>query len=268
MARKNETILNLLAEAPWWVSVVVAAAAYLVLRYILPGLSGDNLTLNIVARTAPVIAPWVSLLLLVPAPISAYSSWRKRKLLDNQKDLHGIRSLGWQEFEELVGEAYRRQGYTVRENSGTGPDGGVDLFIKKDGNAYLVQCKQWRSMKIGVKVVREMYGIMTAKHASGDIIITSGMFTQEAKSFAAGKPIDLVEGGQLADLVGIVRKSATPFSTSPPPIEDSTAKLCPKCGAEMAIKTARQGKYAGQKFWSCTKFPTCRGLLPVKDGDV
>ena len=48
-----------------------------------------------------------------------------------------------------------------------------------------------------MKVVREMDGLLTANHAHGAIIITCGMFTQEAKSFALGKPIDLVEGRQL-----------------------------------------------------------------------
>jgi len=264
MARKNESILNLLAEAPWWVSVVVAGAAFLALRYILPGISGDNVGLNVVARTARTVAPWVGLFFLLPAPISAYHAWRKRRLLDNQKDLDGIRSLSWKEFEELVGEGYRRQGYTVRENAGAGPDGGIDLVLNKDGNTLLVQCKQWRSWKIGIKVVREMYGIMTAKHANGAIIITSGMFTQEAKSFAAGKTIDLVEGRQLADLVSSVQKNPdnTPKTNS---AQRSSDHICPKCGAEMVLKTARRGKYAGSKFWSCSKYPDCKGLLPVKD---
>jgi restriction system protein len=264
MTRKNESILDLLAEAPWWVSVVVSGAAFLVLRYILPGISSDNLGLKVMARTAPVVAPWVSFVLLIPAPVSAYKSWRKRKLLDSQKDLGSIRSLGWREFEDLVGEAYRRQGYTVRENAGAGPDGGVDLVLNKGGNTFLVQCKQWRSWKIGVKVVREMYGLMTAKHAHGVIIITSGMFTQDARNFAAGKPIGLVEGRQLADLVASVQqtpaKGPQPHSAQP-----STAPVCPKCGAEMVLKTARQGKYAGSQFWSCSKFPDCKGLLPLTE---
>jgi restriction system protein len=215
-----------------------------------------------------VVAPWIALFLLLPAPISAYHSWRKRKLLDKQKGLDSIRSLSWREFEQLVGEAYRRQGYTVRENAGAGPDGGIDLALSKDGKTYLVQCKQWRSWKIGVKVVREMYGVMTAKHAHGVVLITSGMFTQEARNFAAGKPIDLVEGRQLTDLVANVQKSPAFTSPNAPVTDDLTTKVCPKCGGEMIVKTARQGKYAGQKFWSCTKYPTCKGLLPFKDGNA
>jgi restriction system protein len=264
MTRRDESLLDLLVEAPWWVSLIVAAAAFLVLRYILPGISGNNLVLNAVARVGPIAAPWISLFLLVPLPFSVYNSWRKKKLLDSQKGLDSIRSLGWRGFEELVGEAYRRQGYAVRENAGEGPDGGVDLVLNKDGTTYLVQCKQWRSWKIGVKVVREMYGLMTAKHAHGVIVITSGMFTQEARNFAAGKPIDLVEGRQLADLVAIVQKTPAK-ALQPHSAEPSAAPVCPKCGAEMVLKTARQGKHAGSQFWSCSKFPDCKGLLPLSE---
>jgi restriction system protein len=128
-----------------------------------------------------------------------------------------------------------------------------------------VQCKQWRSMKIGVKVVREMYGLLTSKSAHGAIIITSGMFTQEAKSFATDKPIDLVEGRQLADLVGSVQKTEAGLSKVQA-TKASTVNACPQCGAEMVLRTATKGKYAGTKFWGCLKFPNCKDLLPVKDG--
>ena len=264
MGRRNESILDLLAEAPWWVSLGVAGIVFILLRYIVPAAYGEDLASKFVGRTAFSLAPWISLFLLVPAPFSLYNSWRKRKLLDNQSDLKSIRSLGWKEFEELVGEAYRRQGYTVIENAAQGPDGGVDLVLKKDGNIYLVQCKQWRSWQVGVKVVREMYGLLTAKQANGAIIITSGMFTQEAKSFGEGKPIDLIEGRQLADLVARVQRTSptTPASQEAKP---PSSHVCPQCGAEMVLKTARQGKYAGQNFWSCSKYPACKGLLPVRE---
>ena len=266
MARRNESIPDLLAEAPWWVSVIISAGAFLTLRYIVPGLYGENFMAKFLARVVYSLAPWISLFLLLPVPFSLYNAWHKRKLLDSQKFLDSIRSLGWKEFEELVGEAYRRQGYTVRENTGPGPDGGIDLVLKKDGKTYLVQCKQWRSWKIGVKVVREMYGIMTAKRASGAIIITSGIFTQEAKSFAAGKPFDLIEGKQLADLVASVQKTLA-IPSPPPEARPATHHVCPKCGAEMVLKTARRGRFAEQKFWSCSKYPACKGLLPAKDGN-
>jgi restriction system protein len=66
----------------------------------------------------------------------------RRRLLDEQRDLNSIRALHWQEFEQLVGEAFRRQGYRVAERGGAAPDGGVDLVLLKDGKKTVVQCKR------------------------------------------------------------------------------------------------------------------------------
>jgi len=40
---------------------------------------------------------------------------------------------------------------------------------------------------------------------------------------------------------------------------------CPKCGAPMVLKTARRGKRAGKKFWSCSRFPECKGTRPYRE---
>ena len=59
--------------------------------------------------------------------------------------------------------------------------------------------------------VPKIQTVMTAEHATGVIIITSGLFTQEAKRFAENEPIDLVEGHQLAESIRGVQ--AQPFSS-------------------------------------------------------
>lgn len=38
---------------------------------------------------------------------------------------------------------------------------------------------------------------------------------------------------------------------------------CTKCGKLVALRTAKQGKYAGQNFWGCTGYPDCRETAPV-----
>jgi restriction system protein len=144
----------------------------------------------------------------------------------------------------------------VTENTAAGPDEGIDLVLKKDGALVLVQCKQWRSFKVGVDVVRELFGVMTAKHATSGIVITSGMFTQEAKNFAANKPIDVVDGSQLLQLVGNVQKQG---ATSAKP---ASANVCPKCGTELVLRTAQKGPNPGQKFWGCSNYPKCRFTKP------
>ena len=242
MARRDESLFNLLVQYPWWVSVVVSGAAYVSFKFVLPAIDFGSMMANSYAKGISGAAPFIALFLLIPAPIAAFNTWRKRRLLDSQKGLDSIKALGWREFEELVGEAYRRQGYTVAENIAAGPDEGIDLVLKKDGNLVLVQCKQWRSFKVGVNIVRELLGVMTAKHATSGILITSGVFTQEAKNFAAGKPIDLVDGTQLLQLIGNVQKQG---ATLPKPAATS---LCPKCGSEMVLRTAQKGPNPGLQF--------------------
>lgn len=266
MGRRDETILDILAVCPWWVSVAVSAFTYCVLQFFIPSITFSSPVLAGIPKLGPMFAPWVALLLLLPAPVALFNSIRKKTLLDKQKDIESIRSLSWKQFEELVGEAFRRQGYTVLENEGAGPDGGVDLWLRKGGNRYLVQCKQWKTLKVGVKVVREMYGLVAAHKAAGSIIITSGLFTQEAKAFARDKPLDLVEGQQLVAMIDLVKNNPAPRTDRvvlPSELsqnEAQAAPICPTCSATMTLRTAKKGSAAGQQFWGCSNYPRCKGI--------
>jgi hypothetical protein len=42
------------------------------------------------------------------------------------------------------------------------------------------------------------------------------------------------------------------------------APACPLCGSPMVLRTAKRGKRAGQRFWSCSRFPDCRGARPYR----
>ncbi|MFI5339392.1 MAG: restriction endonuclease, partial [Candidatus Methylomirabilales bacterium] len=235
----------------------------LLLRFVVPlfipagSVTSSTFALKAILGIGSVAAPFIALVLLLPAPLAAFRQYRKRRLLDKQKDLGSIRSLSWRRFETLVGEAYRRQGYAVSGNASDCPDGGVDLVLKRDGSTLLVQCKQWKAWKVGVKVVREILGVMTDRHADGAIIVTSGLFTQEARSFAAGKPIELIEGQQLAELVLSVQDG--PAATAPH-AGTASRKICPKCGADMVLRTAQRGTHTGQQFWGCSRFPACKQI--------
>lgn len=35
-------------------------------------------------------------------------------------------------------------------------------------------------------------------------------------------------------------------------------KICPKCGAEVILRTAKKGEHAGEQFYGCSRFPKCR----------
>jgi len=120
-------------------------------------------------------------------------------LLNRQGGVDSLRSIKWQDFEELAGVAYRRKGYTVTETGDGWADGGVDLVLRKGGEKIMVQCKHWKMVRVGAKVVRQLYGVIAAEGASGGILVTSGKFTQEARDLAKGKTVDLIDGTELKD---------------------------------------------------------------------
>ena len=39
---------------------------------------------------------------------------------------------------------------------------------------------------------------------------------------------------------------------------------CPKCGNDMVLRTAKSGANQGEKFWGCSRFPQCRGILSYR----
>jgi restriction system protein len=167
--------------------------------------------------------------------------------------------MSWQEFEQLIAEAFRHRGYSVLENLQGGADGGVDLVLKKDARVFLVQCKHWRHSSVGVSVVRELNGVIAARGARGGFVITSGTFTPEARSFASDCKVELIDGQALQALLAGVAQTQNVAST---PIA-SEARQCPQCGSAMLLHAARRGVSTGKQFWGCRRFPHCRGTLAV-----
>jgi restriction system protein len=167
----------------------------------------------------------------------------------------------WREFEALVEEASRLRGYDVKRIGGDGPDGGVDLELRRGAETILVQCKQWRAFKVGVQVVRELYGVMAARGAASGIVVTSGTFTQDAIDFAGGRNVRLIAGEELRELVREA-KGAKPRATAferPSAATVTAATGCPVCGSPMVKRQAKRGANAGAYFYGCSRYPACKG---------
>ena len=173
-----------------------------------------------------------------------------------------ISSMSWRDFERLVGEIFRRQGFVVSWFGGQGPDGGVDLGLTKNGQRYLVQCKHWRKRQVPVTVVRELNGVVSAQNAHGGFVVTGGEFTQEARHFANACGIKLIDGPALEDLIGGIprKKSAADLGVAVA-VEPSPA--CPQCGTAMIQRTAKKGRFEGEAFWGCKQYPKCKGILKI-----
>jgi restriction system protein len=201
----------------------------------------------------------IPLVFILGTGISILKSKRRSKLLDHQSSLETIRAMSWQEFELLVGEAFKRKGFEVKENGGGGADGGIDLILNKNGKKSIVQCKRWKTFSIGVPLIRELYGVMTAERANDCIFVSSGNYTAEARLFAEGKPIWLIDGSELLDLVSSVQAQPNISQSSTIRQSQSVSPKCPLCGSDMVKRMAKKGANAGSEFLGCSKFPKCRG---------
>jgi restriction system protein len=262
MSRRKESFGEILLKSPWWISVVLGMLAFAGLRWGVHAWFGDNKAFQPFELVAANFSPVAALLFVVMAGLSFWLGKRRRALVDEQTSLESLRGVSWKDFEFLVAEAYRRQGYDVDFSLGKGADGGVDLVLRKAGRTSLVQCKQWKVFSVGAPVIREMFGLMTAENAHEAIIVTSGKFTAEAGNFAQGKPIQLVDGLRLLQLVKQVQTGA-PMQNVPVADQSYAPPFCPFCDKAMAIRTARRGQNVGNKFWGCPDYPGCRGTRDV-----
>lgn len=286
MARKRKTslledMLDLVSLLPWWAGVAIAVIGYVVLHRmatpiqvtaVQPGQVGSFMTQVALTGFASIGQYLVPLVGLVGAVISLTRRKQRLTLVADVAQAQGANALdgmSWREFEMLVGEAYRLQGYRVSETGSAGPDGGVDLVLTKGSEKFLVQCKQWKANKVGVNVVRELYGVMAAKGATGGFVVTSGRFTDDAKAFIEGRNVQLVDGLQLFAMIKQAKQSLTATTRQPaskPRIAQpqvTTEPICLQCGASMVKRIARKGANAGGEFWGCSKFPTCKGVRQV-----
>jgi restriction system protein len=267
MPRKNPSAAEILVLLPWQVSATLSVVVYICLKWVLPAVGSKNEIIGVYIKVGAQIAWMVALFLGVIAILSAIMRAKKRALLDAQSDVESLRELSWKEFEWLVGEAYRRQGYAVEESLGGGADGGIDLIIRKGGQTHLVQCKQWKVQAVGAPVIREQFGLLSHHKADQAIVITSGRFTRDAIAFAEGKPIELIDGPKLIELVKAVQNAqpAQPraeVNESPRfvPIPITGSVTCPSCGGPMISRIAKKGSNAGNSFWGCANYPKCRGV--------
>ena len=115
-------------------------------------------------------------------------------------NLEGMKDMNWKHFEYLCEEMFKARGWKTKCSSKKGADGGVDVWAERKGEKALIQCKRHKNTTVGVKIVRELYGLMISNKAESGYIVTTSSFTKEAYIFAKGKRISLIDGIQLEKL--------------------------------------------------------------------
>lgn len=270
-------MLDVVSMLPWWAGIALAIVSYVFLHRLAqpqaalqPGQLADFAVKSMIAGLAYPAQYLIPLICLGGAGVSF---WRRRKRqtlvadVAQAKSADGLDGMTWREFEMLVGEAFRLQGFTVVETGAGGADGGVDLVLNRGNEKFFVQCKQWKAFKVGVDVVRELYGVMAAKGATGGYVVTSGRFTADAQAFADGRNVRLVDGPRLFGLIKQARQSLSTGANGVQPMAPvsaaAVAPVCPLCTSAMVKRVAKKGANAGSQFWGCSTYPGCRGTRPI-----
>lgn len=116
--------------------------------------------------------------------VSEVNDWMLKKLNENPTDLYQLSS---RRFEELIAEIFIRKGYNVELTPAT-RDGGKDIYVahKNDFGSflYVVECKKYNpNHKVGVNVLRDLYGILSKERATYGIAVTTSYFSKPAQEF-------------------------------------------------------------------------------------
>ncbi len=314
MAKRNDSVildvLGLLSVLPWWVSVVVSGISYLLLKYLIPLIEFHQkgpadfmpALVNGLTGILAALAPFIALVLLIPAPISIIRSWQKRRTSDisssrlstrepSSKPMAGrrggrcdivasedrkqkvdlsmatLRKIEWYSFELFCKIYYENIGFRVAKTK-AGADGGMDLVLYKNDSEHpcaVVQCKARANQDIGVKYVRELLGVMAHYKVGNGILVTNSGFTQEAVEFARTNPIEVIDGRKLSALASGLDAEKKTRLLDFLESNDYTTPTCPNCEIKQVIRTAKKGQTAGQEFWGCRNYPRCRYHLHMNN---
>ena len=82
-----------------------------------------------------------------------------------------------------------------------------------------------------------------------------------------GTVLGLLARGAESWLVRFIRSLRQPRATQTPdkPASDGDVPHCPSCNNLMVLRHARRGASAGQSFWGCSTYPTCKGTRPTTE---
>ena len=153
--------------------------------------------------------------IMIPFSLSEYTSSNFRKIEQYNKDkedwlwwtdlypkkkvLAYWYNLDGYQFEKEVATVFMANNYIAQVTSKS-CDGGVDIILQKNSQTIYVQCKAYRS-KIGVAVIRELYGVMQNDGISHGIVATLQGFTAGAIEFAKNKNIQLINADELIKMI-------------------------------------------------------------------
>jgi restriction system protein len=168
-----------------------------------------------------------------------------------------LAAIEWRRFEAVCEALYAQAGFTTRSQS-HGADGGVDIWLhsKHSDVPRIVQCKHWRSKPVGVKEMREFFGVMASRQLKSGTYVTSSTFSAEAAAFAKENGIHAQDGAGLLKVIGQRTPEQQAALLAVAYEGDYWRPTCASCGTKMIEKNASRNEGS---FWGCANYPRCRG---------
>ena len=114
-----------------------------------------------------------------------------------------IRAMKWVNVQLLLAEAFRLQGFRVKEIGGEL----ADMVLVKEEGTWLVDCRHWAAAEVGANAPGQLYGAMGRLGAKGGFVVTAGKFTTDAREFARGLNVELVAGRELARMLEMAKET-------------------------------------------------------------
>lgn len=130
-----------------------------------------------------------------------FKLWRKsRKTARLRKaGMKEIDMMTGEEFEQFLGELFKRRGFKVSYTATSG-DYGADLILKDREDIIAVQAKRYSST-VGVKAVQEIIGAVKMYDATEAWVVTNSYFTKQAIKLATINDVYLIDRTELIDLI-------------------------------------------------------------------
>ena len=133
--------------------------------------------------------------------VSAYD------VVDGVDETDNLAAMDWQDFENLIREIFEKEfvssGGEVKITQAS-RDGGVDaIAFDPDpirGGKIVIQAKRYTNV-VGVSAVRDLFGTTVNEGATKGILVTTADYGPDAYEFAKGKPLTLLNGGNLLHLL-------------------------------------------------------------------
>lgn len=128
-------------------------------------------------------------------------------VIEKVEETTNIAAIPWEEFEYLVRDIFEKEfskdGGEVKITRAS-RDQGVDaIAFDPDpirGGKIVIQAKRYTNV-VGVSAVRDLYGTLMNEGANRGILVTTSQYGPDSYEFAAGKPITLLDGGNLLSLL-------------------------------------------------------------------